>query len=193
MKKQCLVLALALLLSSTSLVHAKASQWSLMGENKAGSYYTDLQSFQQNKKEPGTTHASARAVFKNTSFVRLLNEQYDNKLKALDSAAECIMQVSLNLKDHSYRIDEIQLLSKKGKVLDKKKVNEAFSPIPEETFVASLAKEAAAWQVEHAASIKKSAVKPVRKKIPRHSKVAAQKSRATVKKTVPKKEGNEHG
>ena len=193
MKKQCLALALVLLLGSASLVQAKASHWSLMGENKAGAYYTDLQSFKQNKKEPGTTHASARAVFKNTSFVRLLNEQYGSKLKALDSAAECIMQVSLNIKDHTYKVDEIQLLSKKGKVLDKKKVNEAFSPIPEETFVASLAKEAAAWQVEQAATAKKKAVKPVRKKMPRHPKVAAQKSRVTVKKAVPKKEGNKHG
>lgn len=150
MKKQCVALIAALLLSSTSLVEAKAAQWSLLGENPSGSYYTDLQSFKKNAKEPETTHAAARAVFKNTSFIRLLNEQYGGKLKALDSASECFMQVSLNLKAKTYKIDEIELRSKKGRTLDKKKVNEAFSPIPEKTFVEALANEASAWQVEQA-------------------------------------------
>ena len=189
MKKQCLALALALVLGSTSPVQAKASQWSLLGENPSGSYYTDLQSFKQNVKEPETTQVSARAVFKNASFIRLLNEQYGSKLKTLDSVAECIMHVSLHLKAHTYNMDEIQLLSKNGKVLDKKKLKEEAVPIPENTFVEALAKEAAAWQLEHGAALKKT-VHPVRKKMPRHPKVTGEKivrsNRTTVQKTVLK-------
>ncbi len=181
MKKQCLALALVLLLGSASVVQAKASNWSLLGENPAGSYYTDLQSFKQNTKEPGTTHAAARAVFKNASFVRLLNEQYDGKLKALDAAAECVMQVSLNLKDNTYKIEEIELRSKKGQTLDKKKVKEEFSPIPEKTFVGALAKEASAWNVEqaHKARLKQAA----QKEKPQQKKAAKQhKAGRTAKK-----------
>jgi sensor c-di-GMP phosphodiesterase-like protein len=150
MKKQLLALAAACvtLWGSGTALAAKPVEWSLLGENPSGAYYADLASFQQQPKTPDITTADTRAVIKSASFIRLLNHLYEKHLPAADSAKECLMTVEVNEKDHTYRIDQIQVLTRKGKSLEKKKVKEEFSPIPQKTFVAALEKEIQAWGVE---------------------------------------------
>ena len=73
---------------------------------------------------------------------------YEKELKETDSAKECLMTVEINEKDHTYRINQIQVLTRKGKSLEKKKIKEEFGPIPPKTFVAVLEKEIQAWGME---------------------------------------------
>ena len=75
-------------------------------------------------------------------------KDYEKELKEADSAKECLMTVEINEKDHTYRINQIQVLTRKGKSLEKKKIKEEFSPIPPKTFVAVLEKEIQAWGME---------------------------------------------
>ena len=59
------------------------------------------------------------------------------------------MDVEINEADHTYRINQIQVLTRKGKSLEKKKIKEEFLPIPQRTFVAALEKEIQAWNLEN--------------------------------------------
>lgn len=150
MKKQLLALTAAwvTLWGSGTALAAKPVEWSLLGENPSGAYYADLASFQQQPRTPDIITADTRAVIKSASFIRLLNHLYKKHLPEADSARECLMTVEINGKDHTYRIDQIQVLTRKGKSLEKKNVKEAFTPIPQKTFVAALEKEIQAWDVE---------------------------------------------
>ncbi|WP_297862686.1 hypothetical protein [uncultured Acidaminococcus sp.] len=150
MKKQLLALAFSCLTlwGTGEALAAKPTEWSLLGENTSGSYYTDLASFRRDSRNLSLTQASARAVLKNPSFIRLLDHLYEKELKEADSAKECLMTVEINEKDHTYRINQIQVLTRKGKSLEKKKIKEEFSPIPPKTFVAVLEKEIQAWGME---------------------------------------------
>lgn len=151
MKKQLLALAFScfVLWGSGDVLAAKPTDWSLLGENTSGAYYTDLASFRQEPRTPSLTQATARAVLKNPSFIRLLDHLYAKELKEDDSAKECIMDVEINQADHTYRINQIQVLTRKGKSLEKKKIKEEFLPIPQRTFVAALEKEIQAWNLEN--------------------------------------------
>ena len=73
MKKQLLALVFScfVLWGCGDALAAKPTEWSLLGENKSGTYYTDLASFKQEPKTPSLTQATARAVLKNPSFIRL--------------------------------------------------------------------------------------------------------------------------
>ena len=150
MKKQLLALVFSCftLWSGGNALAAKPTEWSLLGENPSGAYYTDLSSFRQDSRDLSLTQASARAVLKSPSFIRLLDHLYEKELKEADSAKECLMTVEINEKDHTYRIHQIQVLTRKGKSLEKKKIKEGFSPIPPKTFVAALEKEIQAWGME---------------------------------------------
>ena len=150
MKKQLLALAFSCLTlwGTGEALAAKPTEWSLLGENTPGSYYTDLASFRRDSRDLSLTQASARAVLKNPSFIRLLDHLYEKELKEADSAKECLMTVEINEKDHTYRINQIQVLTRKGKSLEKKKIKEEFGPIPPKTFVAVLEKEIQAWGME---------------------------------------------
>ena len=88
-------------------------------------------------------------MLKNPSFIRLLDHLYAKKLKETDSAKECIMDVEIDEAGHTYRINQIQVLTRSGKTLEKKKIKENFSPIPQRTFVDALEKEIQAWKMEH--------------------------------------------
>ena len=151
MKKQLLALVFScfVLCGCGDALAAKPTEWSLLGENKSGTYYTDLASFKQEPKTPSLTQATARAVLKNPSFIRLLDHLYAKKLKETDSAKECIMDVEIDEAGHTYRINQIQVLTRNGKTLEKKKIKENFSPIPQRTFVDALEKEIQAWKMEH--------------------------------------------
>ena len=150
MKKQLLALVFScfVLWGCGDALAAKPTEWSLLGENKSGAYYTDLASFKQEPKTPSLTQATARAVLKKPSFIRLLDHLYAKKLKETDSAKECIMDVEIDEAGHTYRINQIQVLTRNGKTLEKKKIKEGFSPIPPKTFVAALEKEIQAWGME---------------------------------------------
>ena len=85
-----------------------------------------------------------KAVLKDQNFIRLLGETYEKKLEDNDRPGSCELIVSLNLENHTYKVDQVALLSKKGKVIEKKHLKEAFIPIPKMTFIEALSRSAQA-------------------------------------------------
>ena len=81
---------------------------------------------------------------KDQNFIRLLGETYEKKLEDNDRPGSCELIVSLNLENHTYKVDQVALLSKKGKVIEKKHLKEAFIPIPKMTFIEALSRSAQA-------------------------------------------------
>jgi hypothetical protein len=146
MKKQILGLTLSLLaLCSVSRCFAKDdTSWDLVQENKAGIYYVSRESVEKTLKKPEAPQVykvRTKAVFKDEPFIRLLNEHFGKKLKEGDSASSCELILSLNTEDDTYRVEKVELFSKKGKRLVKKSLEEEFQTIPQSTYVAVLEKK----------------------------------------------------
>ncbi|MCH3951068.1 MAG: hypothetical protein LKE33_09085 [Acidaminococcus sp.] len=146
MKKQILGLTLSLLaLCGASRCFAKDdTAWDLVQENKAGIYYVSRESVEKTLKKPEAPQVykvRTKAVFKDEPFIRLLNEHFGKKLKEGDSASSCELILSLNTEDDTYRVEKVELFSKKGKRLVKKSLEEEFQTIPQSTYVSVLEKK----------------------------------------------------
>ncbi len=160
MNKKILALAVlgCTLFSSQAL--AKDADWNLLGENKSGAYYVDAASLKPVGKEADLTQASTKAVFKDKAFLRILNDHFAKKLKENDTAAGCELIVTLNSVQNTYKIDQIKVVSEKGKTLESRKLQEEFSPIPARTFVAQLNQEVKAWKIQKSHPLTVGRVKP---------------------------------
>ncbi len=122
-------------------------QWQLLEENAAGAYYSDVTSFRRIEKKEDTIKARTRIDLKDPSFIRLLTHHFGKKLTKDDKPAACLLTVVLHLEDHTYRIENIQLLSQEGKTLEKKALKEEDKLIPKGTFLENLEKEVQAWDI----------------------------------------------
>lgn len=122
-------------------------QWQLLEENAAGEYYSDVTAFRRVEKKENAIQARARIDLKDPGFIRLLTHHFGRKLTKDDKPAACLLTVVLHLEDHTYRIENIQLLSQEGKTLEKKALKEDYKPIPKGTFLENLEKEVQAWDI----------------------------------------------
>lgn len=149
MKKQWMALCLSALVvvGAKSAAAKEKEQWSLLGGNAAGAYYADTTSFRRVDNSEEKIEVRTRAVLKDPGVIRLLNHHYGEKLGKADFARECLLTVVVDMADHTYKVEKVQLLSKQGKTLDKKEIKEDFIPIPEDTFIGILEKEVQAWDV----------------------------------------------
>jgi hypothetical protein len=154
MKKELIILLTSVMtLCSGSFAFARAERWSLLGENLSGQYFVDrasLDKAMQKEKDGIVKNVRTKALFRNVSFIRLLNEHYDQKLGDADRAHSCELIVSLNLQNNTYKVDHVAVFSKKGKTLEKKNLKEAFIPIPPKTFMDALCQDAKAKEVMQA-------------------------------------------
>ena len=147
MKKELLVLLASVLTFYTGKTVSAKETYQPLGVNPAGEYYVEQESLEKAlQKEKGglLEQVKTKAVLKDQNFIRLLGETYEKKLEDNDRPGSCELIVSLNLENHTYKVDQVALLSKKGKVIEKKHLKEAFIPIPKMTFIEALSRSAQA-------------------------------------------------
>ena len=125
MKKELLVLLASVLTFYTGKTVSAKETYQLLGVNPAGEYYVEQESLEKAlQKEKGglLEQVKTKAVLKDQNFIRLLGETYEKKLEDNDRPGSCELIVSLNLENHTYKVDQVALLSKKGKVIEKKQL-----------------------------------------------------------------------
>lgn len=154
MKKLLMICALmiAVMVCTTGLAREKNSQgsstkenvsqeWVEVAANKNGVYYYDKNSTVYAPAPPQKVveiSLLAKANLLEENFKGQLREKYGKKLSKKDNVQECLLNIVLNKRDKTYKINTVELVSGEGKVLVKKELKEKFQPIPAKTFVGVL-------------------------------------------------------
>ena len=129
--------------------------WQILAASKAGTFTYDENSLKPipvnvAPKDIVIMGADAAAYIDDQSFLGLVDESLQKKVKKDESIKKVALHLNLNLSDRTYKITEASIFSNTGKLIEKKKLTPKFQAIPANTFVAVLCDKAqalvASWQ-----------------------------------------------
>ncbi|MEG1913886.1 MAG: hypothetical protein RR089_02275 [Acidaminococcaceae bacterium] len=118
-------------------------KWSFILENDYGVYAYNPSTIAFTKNEDGSKNlelvtAEIKTVFTNTEALKKINAGYAEKLKKGDQTAYCTLQMVFNLQANTYANTAIKVVSGKGKILEERKIQAIFAPIPEQSFAEAM-------------------------------------------------------
>ena len=119
------------------------NRWSVILENDLGIYAYDMSTIGFAKDDKGKENmdiveADIKTVFLGKDTIKQVNAKYAKHLKKSDTTSYCLLHMIFNTTNNTYKSTAIKVMSKKEKVLEDKKVEQRFLPVPEKTFAEAM-------------------------------------------------------
>lgn len=113
-------------------------RWLQVFANEIGIYVFDHKSLQVDEADKNLVHVLTKTIFIDPKIIGNLNEKYQEKLTAEDKVSYSEMQMVFHLKQKTYAVTGIRVVSEQGTVLEERQQTGKFAPVPVKTFADSM-------------------------------------------------------
>ena len=78
--------------------------------------------------------ATVKTLFTDKKMLKSLQDQYAPKLKGREKVQYCLLDMRYNMLEKTYMVTEMRVYSNKNRIIETKKNETSFVPVPEKSF-----------------------------------------------------------
>ena len=121
----------------------EAARWSLILENSLGLYAYDTSTLgyvtgKDGKPDTNLVGATVKTLFTDKKLLKRLQDQYAPKLKGREKVQYCLLDMRYNMPEKTYMVTEMRVYSNKNRIIETKKNETGFVPVPEKSFAEAM-------------------------------------------------------
>lgn len=114
-----------------------AARWSIILENNFGIYAYDMDSLRYDPQKD-LASGTVKTLFTNKDVLKKLQKTYAAKLPKGEKVSYCTLQMQYQLKDKTYAVEQMDVFTQKGTLLEHRPKKLEFIPVPPKTFAEAM-------------------------------------------------------